>query len=211
MNPGRGKATGLGSSGKDADTPFDGSGLKLKTIKTRRELNEVEFSSILRVTEKYLLSKPSRKIAPFSFDWLLGLHREMLGSIWSWAGEIRSTEKNIGVSPNIIAAELGVIAMEADKRHKETGALVIATAAEFHHRAVWVHPFEDGNGRWARLLANVWLMQHDQPATLWPATDLRNTESPIRDEYIAAIKEADARNYGPLIDLHQRFSEDTQL
>ncbi|QEG40784.1 mobile mystery protein B [Roseimaritima ulvae] len=207
MNAGRSKGTGLGSSGKDDDTPFDGSGLKLKTIKTRRELNEVEFASILRVTEKYLLSKPSRKIAPFNFDWLLGLHREMLGSIWSWAGEIRSTEKNIGVSPNIIAAELGVIAMEAGKRHNETGALVIATAAEFHHRAVWVHPFEDGNGRWARLLANVWLMQHDQPATLWPATDLRNTESPIRDEYIAAIKAADSRNYGPLIDLHQRFSE----
>ncbi|MCS7465148.1 mobile mystery protein B [Stieleria sp. ICT_E10.1] len=207
MIAGRSKGTGLGSSGKDDDTPFDGSGLKLKTIKTRRELNEVEFASILRVTEKYLLSKPSRKIAPFNFDWLLGLHREMLGSIWSWAGEIRSTEKNIGVSPNIIAAELGVIAMEADKRHNETGALVIATAAEFHHRAVWVHPFEDGNGRWARLLTNVWLMQHDQPATLWPATDLRDTESPIRDEYIAAIKAADSRNYGPLIDLHERFSE----
>jgi fido (protein-threonine AMPylation protein) len=209
MNTDRDKdrGAGLGSSGKDDDTPFDGSGLKLKSVKTRRELNEVEFASILRVTEKYLLTKPSRKIAPFNFDWLLGLHREMLGSIWSWAGEIRATEKNIGASPNIIAAELGVIAMEADKRHNETGALVIATAAEFHHRAVWVHPFEDGNGRWARLLANVWLMQHDQPATLWPATDLRNTESPIRDEYIAAIKQADLRNYGPLIDMHYRFSE----
>lgn len=129
-----------------------------------------------------------------------------LGSIWIWAGEIRRTEKNIGVSPSIIASELGAIAMEADKRHHETDALVIATAAEFHHRAVWVHPFEDGNRRWARLLANVWLMQHDQPATLWPATDLRNTESPIR-EYIAAIKQADMRNYDPLIDLHVRFSE----
>ncbi|MCM2375128.1 hypothetical protein [Aporhodopirellula aestuarii] len=60
-------------------------------------------------------------------------------------------------------------------------------------------------------MANVGLLQHDQPATLWPATDLRNTECPIRDEYIAAIKEADARNYGPLIDLYQRFSEDTQI
>jgi fido (protein-threonine AMPylation protein) len=209
MTTGRnsGRDAGLGSSGKDDDTPFDGSGLKLKAIITRRELNEVEFAAILRVTEKYLLIKPSRKISPFNFDWLLGLHREMLGSIWSWAGEIRTTAKNIGVGPNIIAAELGGIAMEADKRHGETGDLVIATAAEFHHRAVWVHPFEDGNGRWARLLANVWLMQHDQPATLWPATDLRNTESPIRDKYIAAIKEADMRNYGPLIDLHKKFSE----
>ncbi|MCY2974549.1 MAG: Fic family protein [Planctomycetota bacterium] len=138
-----------------------------------------EFESILRVTEKYLLSKPSHKLAPFTFGWLLELHREMLGSIWSWAGEIRTTQKNIGVSPKIVSAELGVIAIESEKRHSETGELVIATAAEFHHRAVWVHPFEDGNGRWARLLANIWLMQHDQPVTIWPATDLRDTESPI--------------------------------
>ena len=200
MNP-------FGSAGKDDDTPFDGSGLKIKTIKTRRQLNEAEFESILRVTEKYLLSKPSHKLAPFTFGWLLDLHREMLGSIWSWAGEIRTTQKNIGVSPNIVPAELGVIAIESEKRHSETGELVIATAAEFHHRAVWVHPFEDGNGRWARLLANIWLMQHDQPVTIWPTTDLRDNESPIRGEYIAAMKQADLRNYGPLIDLHKKFSE----
>lgn len=135
MNP-------IGSAGKYDDTPFDGSGLKIKTIKTRRQLNEAEFESILRVTEKYLLSKPSRKLAPFTFGWLLELHREMLGSIWNWAGEIRTTRKNIGVSPEIVTAEIGVISIESEKRHRETGELVIATAAEFHHRAVWVHPFE---------------------------------------------------------------------
>ncbi|MCE2809167.1 MAG: mobile mystery protein B [Planctomycetaceae bacterium] len=200
MNP-------FGSSGNKDDAPFDGSGLKIKSIKTRRQLNEAEFESILRVTKKYLMSKPSQKLAPFTFGWLLELHREMLGSIWSWAGEIRTTQKNIGVSANIVTAELGVIAIESEKRHSETGDLVIATAAEFHHRAVWVHPFEDGNGRWARLLANIWLMQHDQPVIIWPASDLRDTESPIRGEYIAAMKHADLRNYGPLIDLHKRFSD----
>lgn len=200
MNP-------FGSSGNKDDTPFDGSGLKIKSIKTRRQLNEAEFESILRVTKKYLMSKPSQKLAPFTFGWLLELHQEILGSIWSWAGEIRTTQKNIGVSANIVTAELGVIAIESEKRHSETGDLVIATAAEFHHRAVWVHPFEDGNGRWARLLANIWLMQHDQPVIIWPASDLRDTESPIRGEYIAAMKHADLRNYGPLIDLHKRFSD----
>ncbi len=65
MNP-------FGSAGKDDDTPFDGSGfdgsgLQIKTIKTRHQLNEAEFESILRVTEKYLLIKPSHKLAPFTF------------------------------------------------------------------------------------------------------------------------------------------------
>jgi hypothetical protein len=30
---------------------------------------------------KYLLRKPSRKLAPFTFGWLLALHREMLSHI----------------------------------------------------------------------------------------------------------------------------------
>ncbi|WP_442510459.1 hypothetical protein SH528x_002081 [Novipirellula sp. SH528] len=50
-------------------------------------------------------------------------------------------------------------------------------------------------------------MQHDQPAIRCPATDLRNTESPIRDEYIAAIKQADMRDHAAMIDLHHRCSE----
>lgn len=88
----------------------------------------------------------------------------MLGSIWSWAGEIRATQKNIGVSPNIVSAELGVIAIESEKRHRETGELVIAPAAEFHHRAVWVHPFEDGNGRCAKpTLSVVCMMRKGKP------------------------------------------------
>jgi fido (protein-threonine AMPylation protein) len=148
----------LGSSGNDDDTPFDGSGLRIKTIKTRKQLYEAEFDSITRVTERYLLSKPSRKLAPFTFDWLLRLHKEMLGDIWSWAGEIRRTHKTIGVRPTIIAAELGAIPMQAETRHNESGDLVIATAAEFHHLAVHVQPFEDGNGHWARMLTNIWLM-----------------------------------------------------
>ncbi len=111
------------------------------------------------------------------------------------------------LSPNIVTAELGVIAIESEKRHRETGELVIATAAEFHHRAVWVHPFEDGKGRWAKFLASIWLMQHDQPVTIWPDTDLRDKENPIRGEYIDAMKQADLRNYGPFRDLHRKFSE----
>ncbi len=42
MNP-------FGLAGIDDDTPFDESGLKIKSIKTRRQLNEAEFESILSI------------------------------------------------------------------------------------------------------------------------------------------------------------------
>jgi len=50
----------FGSAGKDDDTPFDGSGLKIKSIKTRRQLNEAEFESILRVTDIWLMQHDKR-------------------------------------------------------------------------------------------------------------------------------------------------------
>jgi hypothetical protein len=51
------------------------------------------------------------------------------------------------VSPNIVTAGPGVIAIESEKQRREAGELVIATAVEFHRRAVWANRFEDGNGQ----------------------------------------------------------------
>ncbi len=38
-----------------------------------------------------------------------------------------------------------------------------------------------------------------ESATLWPSTDLRSTESPIRDECNAVFEQVDMRNYDPLM------------
>ncbi len=63
-------------------------------------------------------------------------------------------------------------------------------AAFIHHRFVWIHPFFDGNGRTARLLMNLWLMQEGYP----PAVILRND----RKKYYDALNQANNGNYGKL-------------
>ena len=83
---------------------------------------------------------------------------------------------------------------------------IFEQAATLHHRAVAIHPFENGNGRWARLLANIWLKQHKEPNTNWPDAEIVSTESLIRQGYIATLKEADKHNLKPLIGLHERYS-----
>ena len=193
--------------GSDDDTPFDGSGLKDKSIKTRAQLNEAEFDNIQRATEKYLLSVPPRKLAPFDYGWFLKLHHEMFGKVWSWAGEVRTVTLTLGINPAVVPERLGSLAMDIEFRHQEAGDAVIATAVEIHHRAVHIHPFKNGNGRWSRMLANIWLLQHGQPLVVWPDDNLRNTESSIRKEYIAAIKEGDLLNLEPLIELHKRYQQ----
>ena len=74
-----------------------------------------------------------------------------------------------------------------------------------HHRAVHIHPFPNGNGRWSRMLASIWLWLHDHPPTHWPEETL-GVESVARSECLAAIRAADDGDYGPLIELHRRHT-----
>lgn len=83
---------------------------------------------------------------------------------------------------------------------------LIEQAVRLHHRAVQIHPFENGNGRWSRMLGDIWLKQHNGKIPIWP-TDI-NRDSPIRDEYIAAVKLADKGDFMPLLNLYQKYSTD---
>jgi len=63
----------------------------------------------------------------------------------------------------------------------------------FHHAFTTIDPFQDGNGRIARLLASLILIKHG----LFPFTVLRG-EAKVK--YIDALEKADAHEFQPLID-----------
>ncbi len=81
---------------------------------------------------------------------------------------------------------------------------VFERAVMVHHRAVWIHPFYDGNGRWARMLSDILLHSHGRSVPAWPA-ELVGTTSIVRGEYLAAIKAADEGDYEPLKSLYRLY------
>ncbi len=81
---------------------------------------------------------------------------------------------------------------------------LLEQAARLHYRAVWIHPFWNGNGRWARLLANIWIGRHKSPLIVWPEVRI-GQESPIRNAYLNALKDADEGDFDPLLALHTRY------
>ena len=65
----------------------------------------------------------------------------------------------------------------------------VELAALFHYRYIRIHPFEDGNGRIARLMMNFILCRHDYPMIV--------VRSRKKSEYLEALHQADIE-VGPM-------------
>jgi Fic-DOC domain mobile mystery protein B len=180
----------------------DISGLKLDTSKqyTLQEIYLYEAKNITKATLKYLSAKPDKKLAPFSFEWFLQLHFDMFGDVWDWAGKIRQVELSIGVKAYLVSTELKKLVDDLAFWEEHKSFDLVETSARLHHRAVQIHPFKNGNGRWSRMLANIYLKQHGLEPTKWNE-NLLAKENPHRDSYIEALKEADNGDYRVLIKL----------
>jgi Fic-DOC domain mobile mystery protein B len=186
----------------DGETPLsDFAGLRKRYIRTRGQLAVAEAENIRRAVIRYLLGVPSRKVATFDFGWLLRLHREMFGDVWSWAGQIRDRPLSLGSDPGLIGEHLAQLSDDIHGREPYMPS-VLEQAVVIHHRAVQIHPFRNGNGRWSRMLSNIWLRIHECPIVEWPATIV--AESPIRSKYLACLRAADAGDMKPLLTLHAR-------
>jgi Fic-DOC domain mobile mystery protein B len=185
-------------------TPLDDlSGLRVKSIRTTPELNVAEAENIRKAILKYLASRPTSRSARFDVRWLCRLHNEMFGDVWTWAGTFRKSETNIGCKPYEIESRLYNL-LEDLKAWQASGMPLLEQAVRLHHVAVQIHPFPNGNGRWSRMLANIWLKLHGAEPIEWPETTI-GTASTIRDEYLEAIKAADRGDYAKLLALHGRF------
>ncbi len=65
----------------------------------------------------------------------------------------------------------------------------VELAALFHYRYIRIHPFEDGNGRIARLMVNYILARHNYPMVV--------VRSRKKSEYLEALHQADL-DVGPV-------------
>jgi Fic-DOC domain mobile mystery protein B len=199
----------IGWKARAGETPItDFSCLKPKGLTLWKEVSDLEAENIRKPLLKYLAAKPSVSLAPFDFTWVLRLHEEMFCDVWTWAGRIRKENLNIGV--DFTKVETCLFELIKDLKYwEQSGVEIHEQAVMFHHKAVLIHPFSGGNGRWARMLENVWLTQHDTVHTNWPEETIE-AESPIRGEYIAALKKADDGDYTPLMELHARHNADSK-
>jgi Fic-DOC domain mobile mystery protein B len=171
-------------------------GLKPSWIATRADLNTAEQENIAKGLR-------SRRWTRMTTDELLDdlvirqLHRAMFGDVWTWAGQYRLTEKNLGCDPVDIAVKVRDLC--ADARYWFTGTPTGADDAgcRFHRDLVAIHPFPNGNGRHSRAATDLLMRSVGEPPFTWGSANLM-AASTVRSRYIAALHDADAGNCAPL-------------
>ena len=183
-------------------TPLDADELASlipRHISTQGELNEWEQLNI--VQGEAWARKQRKEILNEAF--VRQLHRQMFGETWQWAGSFRQSDKNIGVDWLMVGVELKNLLDDVSYQVVHATYSPDEIAVRFHHRLVAIHPFPNGNGRHARMMADLLAVRLGQPGFTWGSRSLSDASlidaSETRLRYIAALQAADARDFVPLL------------
>ncbi|HEX2868162.1 MAG TPA: mobile mystery protein B [Ignavibacteriales bacterium] len=191
---------GLDLEYKDGQTPLDDDekeGLLIKTITTRGELDEFEQLGVEKANE-WLLGKKLAIDQILTEDFIKDLHKRMFKDVWKWAGEFRTTNKNIGVDKYEIGIGLRNLMDDCNYWIQNKTFSEDEIAVRLSHRMVCIHPFANGNGRHSRLIADVLINKgFGRPYFTWGSCNLVK-DGDARTAYLAALREADNLNYKSL-------------
>ncbi len=184
---------------EDGATPLEFDeikGLILTHITTRGELDALELENIARASAWMKTIKADKIL---NTEFICRLHKKMFGDVWKWAGKYRKTEKNIGIRHVDIPVEVHKLCDEAAGWLEFDAYPPDEFAVRFHHRLVFIHPFSNGNGRHARLIADLILEKifNKEPFS-WGKVNLAKTGD-VRAMYIKALKKADNYDYEALL------------
>ncbi len=137
----------------------------------------------------------------------MGLHRRMYDQVWAWAGQYRTTDRNLGVPYWQVRADMRDLEADAGAWLADASAARYSNdecAIRFGYRLVVIHPFPNGNGRWSRLASDALIVALGGARFTWGGASL-GEPGLIRRDYIAALQAADsAGDFGPLLTFARR-------
>jgi Fic-DOC domain mobile mystery protein B len=163
-------------------------------ITTQEELNAWEEKNILRAQEWAFKQKDI-----LSVTFIKKLHEHMFNETWKWAGQYRKTEKNIGVPWMQIPAKVKALCDDVQYQIDNHAFSDDEIAIRFHHRLVSIHSFPNGNGRHARLMADLLIVRQGGKRFSWGMHQDLTKATSVRKEYIEALQRADHGDYSKLL------------
>jgi len=179
--------------------------LELKpSLTTRAQLNEIESLNI-NEARNWATRPATLKRADLVTDhFARELHSRMFTHLWRWAGRYRITDRTLGWEPYRITEGVRVLLDDARYWLENATYPVHEAVVRMHYQMVAVHPWSNGNGRHARLLADVIVASRDAAALTWGARQDLTNPGTARASYLGALRAADQGDFAPLI----HFSRD---
>jgi Fic-DOC domain mobile mystery protein B len=185
----------------DGQTPLDEEekeGLLIPTIATRGELDEFEQQNIEQALQ-WTLGRSFTTDIIFTEEFVRMVHRRMYADVWTWAGEFRKTNKNIGADKWKIPTELRYLLDDVRYWHEHNTYPPDEISVRFKHRIVSIHCFANGNGRHSRLMADIIIEKiYKLPVFTWGAANLSSSDA--RAAYLRAVKAADKGDHSLLLE-----------
>ena len=175
-------------------------------IARMRDMNLAE-SQALEIAQDLVLDRFDADHR-FTAQDICDLHALWLGPIYPWAGQYRSVDIGKGgfqfaharlIQGLMAELEQGALRQHTPCRYADDAALALALA-EVHAELLLVHPFREGNGRLARLLSLLMVLQAGLPPL-----DFSPMLGRGRRIYIGAIHAAMGRDYRPLAAVFEKI------
>ena len=179
-------------SKEEAEVEILPNNLGLKKIK---EIEKAELEGFL-YAYKILFSELNDKTF-FDLKYIFRMHKLALGHLYPFAGKIRTVNISKGGFTFPAAkflhqtlSEFEINVLKKLYNHYHSDEQLIRDIAKVHAELLFIHPFREGNGRIARLLANLMAAKQGHPLF-----DLENFRKKKFDAYVNAIQQAAGNDY----------------
>lgn len=171
------------------------------------KIAEEEFRGFLRAEIKF--ESELDKIAAFDWNLISAIHKTAFNHLYDFAGELRTVNMSKGgftfptakFLPQTIQ-EFGKEFLRDEPDQMNSFEELIQFIAPIHAELLFIHPFREGNGRTARLFAD--LTAQKMGFNKFNFVKITEERMP---EYIKAVQSATEKNYKPMIELFRKLEE----
>ncbi len=167
----------------------------LQGLTIPEEIAEAEFEGFLMA--EIMLTEQLTTITRFDCRYIRHIHKLALGELYSFAGKYRTVNMSKGgfLFPSALFIPQSMQTFEEEILRPLPDVytdkqVLIKDVAQVHGELLFIHPFREGNGRTARILANLMIRKQGYEGLRFEKIKFR--------EYVWAVQQVSEKNYHPM-------------
>jgi cell filamentation protein len=164
----------------------------------KEDIDNAEFEGFL-YTELYLTEELTSR-TKFNEKYIKKIHKLALKDLYAFAGKYRTVNMSKGgflfptaqyIPQSMSTFESEILTSLPNKYGNEES--LISDVAKVHGELLFIHPFREGNGRTARILANLMVRKQG-----YNSLHFERIDEKVFNQYVYAVQMVAEKNYEPM-------------